>query len=193
MRGLIKRNICNFKKIFLTLLSAIFFVFLFTCQNNGKSKAYRFYEHNKNNDALKIFSKSSIVPFRNLFRIDFNIYIEDYNTESIDNLKLQLQNKDGILYGYLEEHKTDKDSILNYIHKIYSNYKELDVLGIYGFGSRIEFIITPQDILLLLLNKDKFNEQEYIRKNDLKNTKLKYLDDDWIYYKLPENRKFSFH
>lgn len=102
---------------------------LFQCENNetGYNKAFEFYIKNKNNTNLKIFSKSSITPFRHLCKIDFNIYFDDYNIESIDNLKAQLQNKENMLYMYIEKHNKDKEEILNYIHKIYSNYHSCPV------------------------------------------------------------------
>ncbi len=64
------------------------------------------------------FSNSS-----HLYRINSNNYIDDYNISSVDNLYIQSGNDKSMLYPYIKLHFEDKDKILNYIHKIYTNYK----------------------------------------------------------------------
>ncbi len=180
----------NYKNYVLFIITII----LIQCNKNesGYDKATNFYINNKNNDSLEIFSKTIIRPFRDLYRINSNIYFEEYDISSIDKLYNQSNNKKSMLYPYLKLHLKDKDKILNYIHQIYSNYKKLKVLAIYGQNEHIEFILTPKDVLLFYSGNNKFDKEKYIHEYGLKNVKFIYIDENWIYYELSDDSGYDF-
>jgi hypothetical protein len=157
---------------------------------NGK--AFNFYQRYKVNNKFDLLGSISIQPYRDLITISNNIYFKKYDTSSIKNIELYkpLLNKE-----YISNYFSTDIELKKYIHKYYQFFKELDILAVYGFEKRgyIKFIITNQDVLVYIIEQDHFNKEEFIKANDLKEIVLTYLDENWIYYRLPIEKEYTYN
>lgn len=155
-----------------------------------------FYNKNKDNKDLLALRHVAIKPFRQ----DHHVKLWDYGgmvfvvTEYDQNAnpKLTLRNPEGNLKILEEEYHLTNEVAMEYLCKLYSIFEELDVLAVYGEGDLLSFVVTPNDEVVFVPDKNLRCEAENQILNDIvKGEILIVLDENWFAYRFEKPYSFG--
>lgn len=185
----------KYLKVSLPLIVSL--MLLSGCSKPIEQRLEEFYQENKDNPDLALFSGVSISPARSLYVVKLwdygGIRVRIASFDQFREPQMELNRGEESLRRLDEEFNLDREAAMQYLTKLFSIYNELEVLAIYGHSQSkyTEFLVDPSNFIVYVPDRSQLTERALRKITELEEKATLKFDEHWFAYKLDKPWSFS--